>query len=181
MSEINFSGIVTAVKNAVSGSEKVENAWKSAGEMVAEFYGTREAFEEAKTQFIADAIITAFNKNEQELVKLDLPRAKKGVPDTHETTRKARKAVIDKAGKYFGRIATYAFGKVEKSEGEGEGEGEVTQVTKWQKALTTMLGQVEKAEGVEGVDLIKFHAQLKQALNTLGHVDNLIDAILGSA
>ncbi|MDE2057135.1 MAG: hypothetical protein KGI88_07925 [Betaproteobacteria bacterium] len=172
MSEINFSGIVTAVKNAVSGSEKVEHAWKSAGEMVAQFYGTREAFEEVKTQFIADAIITAFSADERALVKLDLPRAKKGVPDMHETTRKARKAVIDKAGKYFGRIATYAFGKVEKSEGETEGEtesaGEVTQVTKWQKALTTMLGQVEKAEGVEGVDLIKFHAQLKQALSILG-------------
>ncbi len=169
MSEINFSGIVTAVKNAVSGSEKVENAWKNAGEMVAEFYGTREAFEEVKKQFIADAIITAFNKNEQELVRLDLPRAKKGEVDIYETSRKARKAVIDKAGKYFGRIATYAFGKTEKPESEEtESAGEVTQVTKWQKALTTMLGQVEKAEGVEGVDLIKFHAQLKQALSILG-------------
>lgn len=109
-----YSECVAATKLAVQADAAAGAKYKTAGAAVAAMFESREAFEQVKAQFCADAIIPALSQGVRNALALKLPR--KGTPeaDAFEGLEEAKarlKSARDTVQVYFGRIASYAFPK----------------------------------------------------------------------
>jgi hypothetical protein len=131
------------------------------------FFGTETALNEAKAQFLADAIIPAIDKKHAQALAIELPR--KGSKEFNEMSEanrakwedanKAKKDARAVAHTMFARVVKYAFPS-EKPEGEG---ATLTLKTKLAKMLTDAIGKCEKAEEPD-FDVLAVHGFLKSAL-----------------
>jgi hypothetical protein len=154
--------MIESVKAAVSADVKVNNAWKKAGESVASFYVTPEAFEAVKAQFCADAIIPALPKADRDILATKLPR--KGTDEANampdwQTKIDALASARGKVASYFSRLRKYAFPKPVEANGAdeaGEGEGKVASgltAAKFAERVATLIKQVQAAESLDGVNV----------------------------
>jgi hypothetical protein len=110
---------VDACQKAVSQDINTVNKWVTAGLKVRDFFGSEEAINEVKAQFIADAILPSINKLLQKALATELPRKNsKEFNALDENQRKAweytnqdKKDARATCDTYFNRIVKYAFPK----------------------------------------------------------------------
>ena len=125
MSTNTYKKLCNVTRNAVRNA--MGNAWKDeVAPLALEHYGTREAFEAGKAQFINDAMLPGLPEAQSTAYAANkaLPKAKSdeyvglcgkvaGYADYHAATRKEGTAVDKKLSGYFARVADYAFGPTE--------------------------------------------------------------------
>lgn len=115
---MEYQVMVNDVKSAVSTELTGVNKWQKAGGSVRAFWGTESAVNEAKAQFITDAIIPALDKKHQQALTRELPR--KGSAeyvafcgahgaDAWEAANQAKKDARAIAHTMYSRVLKYAF------------------------------------------------------------------------
>jgi hypothetical protein len=114
MSTSNYSLVVSTTTDALKASDSADKKLKQAGQVVRDFYVTKEAFRAVKKQFQADAIIPALPKHQQAWLSINVKDTDKDSPEgklARENSAKARGTVTS----YFSKIEAHAFPK-EKTE-----------------------------------------------------------------
>ena len=109
MSLATYKQTVTATIEALRASENAENKLKQAGENVASFYVTQEAFRAVKKQFSADAIIPALDKKYQAYLAIEIERGDKS--EQAEVNRKNKATARGFVASYLSKIESHAFPK----------------------------------------------------------------------
>jgi hypothetical protein len=175
--EVTYESVVTTIKAAVKDAERGAGKLRTAGDMLASFYLTREAASAVKAQVVADCIVPAFSKDERDILAVDIPRKVKGVDDSHDTARKLRKAAQDKIAQYWARLLDYGFGKVEKAKpgpqdraGDDEGEEATASAKSADVRLSDLLADALRiAQSAEDptFDIVTFVAAIKSAQGIL--------------
>jgi hypothetical protein len=171
MTEIKYTDMIKAVGNAVSMDQKSSDQWKSAAPLVAGFYGSETALDDAKAQFVADAIAPFCNPKHAKALKVELPRmnSKEYKDKVAENAGYAKMWADANQGKkdaratfatMYSRVVSYAFPK---AKGEGEASPPATLKTKFSKTLSDLIGKCEKAENPD-FDVIATLGHLKAAL-----------------
>lgn len=168
--DAKYIKVIESTKSAVSADVKVTNAWKAASESVASFYVTSEAFEAAKAQFCADAIIPALPKADRDILATKLPR--KGTDEANampdwKNKIDALASARGKVASYFARLCKYAFPKektISNSASETPKASETSEsgagltAAKLAERIATMIKQVQATDSLDGVriaDVIK--------------------------
>ena len=156
----NYADMIKSVKASLLESDKAETVLTNMGVTVAEYYGNKEALEETKAQFQADAILPIINKRHAEALAKDLPR--KGskefnaLTDTDkakwESANQAKKDARSTIGVYYSRVVKYAF-PAEKKDSVKKGFADKL------KALIDEGGKLKEAD----FDLVKVMGFLIQA------------------
>jgi len=158
--QANYANMIKSVKSALLESEKAQTVLTNMGASVAEYYGNKEALEETKAQFQADAILPIINKKHAEALAKDLPR--KGSKEFNalteadqakwEQANQAKKDARATIGTYYSRVIKYAF-PAEKKESVKKGFADKL------KALIDEGGKLKEAD----FDLVKVMGFLIQA------------------
>lgn len=163
-----YQMVVSKVRFAVVADEKAVGAWKTAGFHVARFYGSAEAFEAVKVQFMADCIIPAIPEAQRAALTKDLPRKGSDEFKTYEggeTAWNVAQAAKIRARAYvstqYGRIRKYAF-PPEAQESDGA-QAKRTLATKIAEGLAAFIKACEKTESAP-FDLPREIAALRAAL-----------------
>ena len=162
--QANYANMIKSVKAALLESDKAQTVLTNMGASVAEYYGSKEALEETKAQFQADAILPIINKRHAEALAKDLPR--KGSKEFNalgqaeqakwELANQAKKDARATISTYYSRVVKYAF-PAEKKESVKKGFADKL------KALIEDGGKLKEAD----FDLVKVMGFLNQALNTI--------------
>jgi hypothetical protein len=174
---VTYESVVSTIKAAVKDAERGAGKLRTAGDMLASFYLTRDAASAVKAQVVADCIVPAFSKDERDILAADIPRKVKGVDDSHDAARKLRKAAKDKIAKYWARLLDYGFDKIEKAKpgpqdraGADDGE-EATVSTKSTDVslneLVTKVLRIAQSEENPTFDVVAFVAAIKSAQGIL--------------
>lgn len=145
----NYSDMTSAVTSAIKGELGTVNKWKTAGNMVREFYGTETAISEVKAQFIADAIIPALDKAHRLCLDSELCRKGSAQYNDLDETAKAHWELANQGKKdaraiahtMFTRVVRYAF-PAEKKE-----RAPTALKTRLQNELASLIKACEKSEG----------------------------------
>jgi hypothetical protein len=174
---VTYESVVTTIKAAVKDAERGAGKLRTAGDMLASFYLTRDAVSAVKAQVVADCIVPAFSKDERDILAADIPRKVKGVDDSHDDARKMRKAAQDKIAQYWARLLDYGFGKVEKAKpgpqdraGDDEGEEATASAKSADVRLSDLLADALRiAQSAEDptFDIVAFVAAIKSAQGIL--------------
>ena len=149
---MEYQVMVNDVKSAVSTELTGVNKWQKAGGSVRAFWGTKGAVNEAKAQFITDAIIPALDKKHQQALARELPR--KGSAeyvafcgahgaDAWEVATQAKKDARATAHTMFTRVIKYAF-PAEKTEAEAAPRDLKTRLN---EEIAALVKACQKAEG----------------------------------
>jgi len=174
---VTYESVVTTIKAAVKDAERGAGKLRTAGDMLASFYLTRDAVSAVKAQVVADCIVPAFSKDERDILAADIPRKVKGVDDSHDDARKLRKAAQDKIAQYWARLLDYGFGKVDKAKpgpqdraGDDDGEEATTST----KSVDVRIGEhltailkLAQSEENPTFDVVGFVAAIKSAQGIL--------------
>jgi hypothetical protein len=165
---MNYEAMTKAVTDAIKGEINTVNKWKTAGNEVRTYFGTETALNEAKAQFIADAIIPAMDKKHAAALNLELPRKgskeynalDQAARDKWDAQNQAKKDARSTAHTMFTRVVGYAFPK-EKTESVPK-----ALETKLVDLINDAIGKIEKAESVE-FDAVTALTHLRAALATI--------------
>ena len=166
---VEYSEVTKVVKSAVASDIQNANKWREAGIVTAAFYGSREALQDVKAQFIADSILPALDKKHtQALNKETVRKGSKeyaaldaGQVAAWEVLNQAKKDARAIAHTMFSRLLSYAFPS-EKVEADDGGTG-ASLDSKLAADLAAWIKRLEKAEQVT-FDLPKVTAGLKTVL-----------------
>lgn len=163
-----YQAAVSETKFAVTGDSLQSASWRAAGRACGAYWPNAEKFEAEKARFIADAIVPAIPKDQQEALAAKLPR--KGT-DEYNALNEKGKAAWEKAQKakisarayantMFSRVKKYAF-PPEKAEGEPKARRDLA--ARIAEELAKLVKVCESAESAP-FDLPKEIAALKAAL-----------------
>jgi hypothetical protein len=163
-----YTETVEACQKAVSQDINTVNKWVTAGLKVRDFFGSEEAINEVKAQFIADAILPSINKLLQKALATELPRKNsKEFNALDENQRKAweytnqdKKDARATCDTYFNRIVKYAFPK-DPSESET-----VSLKTKIQTQIADLIKKCEKSTDAD-FDIVETAKALQAVLTTV--------------
>jgi hypothetical protein len=165
MEQIKYTEVTKSVIDAVRNDINTVNKWQDAGHNVRGFFGTETALNEAKAQFLADAIIPAIDKKHAAALALELPR--KGSKEYNELSEanRAKWDVANQAKKdaravahtMFARVVKYAF-PAEKVESAPR-----TLKTRFCEDIAALIKAGEKAESAD-FDMVTCLNHLRAAL-----------------
>jgi hypothetical protein len=159
MSTANYSQVVSATTDALKATTSAEFKLKQAGEFVAAFYITREAFREVKRQFEADAIIPALDKKLQAYLKLEIERGDKS--EQANINRENKATARGTVAAYFNKIENHAFPKP---------KAEATPREPSLAFVEDLIKVAKKGQKLEAAqfNLVKVMAHLNAALKEIG-------------
>jgi hypothetical protein len=159
---------VDACQKAVSQDINTVNKWVTAGLKVRDFFGSEEAINEVKAQFIADAILPSISKLYQKALATELPRKNskefnaldEGQRKMWEYTNQDKKDARATCDTYFSRIVKYAFPKDQAS-------NEPTSLqTKIQVQIADLIKKCEKSTDAD-FDLVTTIQALQNVLTVV--------------
>lgn len=165
---VEYTEVAAAVKVAVRSDIQNANKWREAGIVTAKFYGSREALQDVKAQFIADAIIPALDKRHAQALAAEMPRKGSkeynalddGQRQAWEVLNQAKKDARAIAHTMFSRLLSYAF-PIEKAEADDTPAASLD--SKLAADLAAWVKQLEKAEDAD-FDIVAVSKQLKATL-----------------
>ena len=160
-----YTETVEACQKAVSQDINTVNKWVTAGLKVRQFFGSEEAINEVKAQFIADAILPSINKGLSRALETELPRKNSKEFNAldedqrrkWEFTNQDKKDARSTLNTYFARIVKYAFPKE-------ANESEPTSLkTKIQVQIADLIKKCEKSTDAD-FDLVETTKALQAVL-----------------
>lgn len=168
MKTVEYSEVTKAVKSAVSSDIQNANRWREAGIVTAAFYGSREALQDVKAQFIADAVLPALDKRHAAALAKDTVRKGSkeynalddGQRQAWEVLNQAKKDARAIAHTMFSRLLSYAF-PIEKAEADDTPAASLD--SKLAADLAAWVKRLEKAENAD-FDIVAVSKQLKATL-----------------
>ena len=163
-----YTETVEACQKAVSQDINTVNKWVTAGLKVRQFFGSEEAINEVKAQFIADAILPSINRGLIKALETELPRKNsKEFNDLDEDqkrkwefTNQDKKDARATLNTYFARIVKYAFPK-DPSESET-----VSLKTKIQTQIADLIKKCEKSTDAD-FDIVETAKALQAVLTAV--------------
>lgn len=171
MTDATYQQVIKAVGEAVALDQESGDKWEKAGPIVAKFYGSAQVLEEAKVQFIADAIAPKCKKKHADALKVDLPRkngkeylekvkADPTYPAKWEDATQAKKDARSTYHTMYARVLKYAFPKPAE---DTTANPPKTLKTKLIDALSDCIGKIEKAENPD-FDAVQALVHLRTAV-----------------
>jgi hypothetical protein len=169
--QTGYSLVVKATQDAIKSDVTSEFKWVSCAKSVAGFFGTESALSGVKAQFIADAILPSIDKRHAQALSRETPR--KGSKEFNELTdsektlwedlNTAKKDARSTCNTYFNRVLSYAFPKA-KDEATSVKK---SQLLRLQENHLSSKKIVEKSEGIDGLDIAKYHELNNQIIALL--------------
>jgi len=109
-----------AVKVAISASVASDNKWQQLGTVVLDHYGTREALETIRAEFIVGAIVPAVPAKTRQALMQDIPRKVAHADDEFGGARKEKEVARAYVHEMYKRVLQYAFPQDGTSKGPQE-------------------------------------------------------------
>ena len=164
-----YSTVVKATQDAIKADSACEFKWVSCAKSVVAFFGTDSALSGVKAQFIADAILPSIDKRHASALATELPRMNSASYHELDDAGKAKWADTNQAKKdarstcntYFDRVLNYAFPK------PATVSAKKSKLLKLQEHHISGKKIVEKSEGIDGLDIVKYHELNNQILALL--------------